>query len=267
VRTSDAAPPSSYATAMAEAGHPAVDAAEPRRAAPIESHTVTSGSTRLGAVTISAASTMQAAPPMPPPPRPLMRQSDSGIARAQQWEEVVSAMAAQATAGGIWNKLARGIETEAELVEFFRRRQASDKGGKQLHIASAIKVVNNASLQNFATSRHLHLHPMKAHRAGDTLLFHGCPQEAATNIQADGLKIGYSSNGMLGRGLYGAPDPRKSLQYCKDSPNGKFMFVCRFNLKESKHAGPSTAHRNSIFDEFCIFDERHVVVLWMIKVR
>ena len=70
---------------------------------------------------------------------------------------------------------------------------------------------------------------------------------------------------MLGRGLYGAPDPRKSLQYCKNSENGKFMFVCRFNLREAKHAGPTTQHRNSIFDEFCIFDERHVVVLWMIK--
>jgi hypothetical protein len=85
--------------------------------------------------------------------------------------------------------------------------------------------------------------------------------------QADGLKIGFASNGMLGRGLYGAPDPRKSLQYCKDSPNGRFMFLCRFNLKEAKHAGPETKHRNSIFDEFCIYDEKHVVVLWMLKLK
>ena len=84
-----------------------------------------------------------------------------------------------------------------------------------------------------------------------------------TNVQAMGSIV--FANGMLGRGLYGAPDPRKSLQYCKDSAHGKFMFVCRFNLSAAKRAGPDTAHRNSIFDEFCVYDERHVVVLWMLK--
>jgi penicillin-binding protein 2 len=54
-------------------------------------------------------------PPMPPPPRPLLRQSDSSVARAQQWDEVVSAMAAQATGSGLWNRLARGVETEQSL--------------------------------------------------------------------------------------------------------------------------------------------------------
>ena len=107
----------------------------------------------------------------------------------------------------------------------------------------------------------------KASRSGDTFLFHGCSQESATNVQADGLKIRYASNGMLGRGLYGAPDPRKSEQFCKHSTNGKFMFVCRFNLKHAKHAGPSTEHRNTVFEEFCVYDEKHVVVLWMVKLR
>ena len=65
---------------------------------------------------------------------------------------------------------------------------------------------------------------------------------------------------MLGRGLYGAPDPRKSLQYCRSA--NKFMFICRYNLASpAQHAGPSTQHRNSIFDEFCVYDERRVVVL------
>ena len=59
-------------------------------------------------------------------------------------------------------------------------------------------------------------------------------------------------------------DPRKSLQYCR-SPN-KFMFICRYNLYNAEHAGPSTAHRNSVFDEFCVYDESHVVILWMLKV-
>ena len=107
----------------------------------------------------------------------------------------------------------------------------------------------------------------QANGSWDTFLFHGCTQESATNIQADGLKIRYAANGMLGRGLYGAPDPRKSAQFCKDSPNGKFMFICRFNLKHAKHAGPATEHRNTIYDEFCVYDDQHVVILWMLKLR
>ena len=49
--------------------------------------------------------------------------------------------------------------------------------------------------------------------------------------RADGLKMGYAANGMLGKGLYGAPDPRKSEQFCKNSANGKFMFVCRMECR------------------------------------
>ena len=46
------------------------------------------------------------------------------------------------------------------------------------------------------------------------------------------------------------------------------MFICRFRLDASaKHAGPRTQHRNTVFDEFCVYDERHVVVLWMLKVK
>ena len=70
---------------------------------------------------------------------------------------------------------------------------------------------------------------------------------------------------MLGNGIYGAPDPRKSLQYCTNPQHGTFMFVCRFNLIAAKRAGPGTQHRNSVYDEFCVFDDRHVVVLWMLK--
>ena len=104
-----------------------------------------------------------------------------------------------------------------------------------------------------------------AKRTADAFLFHGCPQASATNIQTDGLCMSFASNGMLGRGLYGAPDPRKSERYCKDSKDGKFMFVCRFNLSAAKRAGPATNHRNSVYDEVCVYEDRHVVVLWMIK--
>ena len=76
----------------------------------------------------------------------------------------------------------------------------------------------------------------------------------------------YAAQGMLGCGLYGAPDPRKSKSYCGNSRHGSFMFLCRFNLSGARHAGPATPHQNSVFDEFCVYDERHVVVLWMLKV-
>ena len=93
---------------------------------------------------------------------------------------------------------------------------------------------------------------------------------AATNIQAEGLSIRYAAQGMLGRGLYGAPDPRKSLQYCISRGNGQgqqghFMFICRFNLAGAQSAGTSTPHRNSLYDEHCVFQDEQVVVLWMLK--
>ena len=79
------------------------------------------------------------------------------------------------------------------------------------------------------------------------------------------MRMGSLRSRASGRGNPPAPDPRKSLQYCKDSSHGKFMFVCRYNLSHAKRAGPDTSHRNTVFDEFCVFDERHVVVLWMVK--
>ena len=45
------------------------------------------------------------------------------------------------------------------------------------------------------------------------------------------------------------------------------MFICRYNLSAAQHAGPNTNHRNKTFHEFCVYDESHVVVLWMLKIR
>lgn len=133
-------------------------------------------------------------------------------------------------------------------------------------------MANPRSLRAFVRARTFDVNPLQAFSRqprADTLVFHGCPQVAATNIQAQGLTLEFAANGMLGKGLYGAPDPRKSVGYCHkpnaDNPNGDFMFICRFNLSGASHAGPSTLHRNSVFDEFCVFDEKHVVVLWMLK--
>ena len=236
-----------------------------------------------GAAEATAASDPSPQPVVGLAQKPPLPRSDSGFARALQFEEYklsVSAAAAKATqaaqaaqaaaqaadGGGLWHKLARGIETEAELQQFFARRQSNSKGGRVLAIQSAVKVVNNACLHAFASAHKADINALKASKSkADSYLFHGCSQTSATNIQADGLRIGFAANGMLGRGLYGAPDPRKSLQYCKNSENGKFMFVCRFNLSAAKRAGPDTNHRNTIFDEFCVYDDRHVVVLWMLK--
>ena len=235
-----------------------------------------------------------AAPPVPPrPPLRVLGRTDSQFAREKQWEEYQYALQAaakdaaasaaltasalqQATSaaaassssasGGLWHRLARGIETEAELHQFFARRQAkATPDGKRLHIASCVKLVNNEKLYAFASAGSFHTSAQKAYHHGDTFLFHGCPQASATNIQADGLCMSFASNGMLGKGLYGAPDPRKSERYCKNSTDGKFMFVCRFNLSAAKYAGPNTQHRNSVYEEFCVYDDRHVVVLWMVK--
>ena len=133
-----------------------------------------------------------------------------------------------------------------------------------MRIAEVVKVENPRTLSAFQSAASFHIRPLEAHRRhGDSLLFHGCPQDVAANIQATGLLLSFAANGMLGRGLYGAPDPRKSLSYCR-SPE-KFMLICRFNLSGALHAGPNTRHRNSTFDEFCVFEERHVVVLWLLK--
>ena len=58
----------------------------------------------------------------------------------------------------------------------------------------------------------------------------------------------------------GAPDPRKSLQYC-DGKNGYFMFICRFHLAKGHRYA-----QNKTFDEYCVYNEKHVVALWMLKV-
>ena len=67
---------------------------------------------------------------------------------------------------------------------------------------------------------------------------------------------------MLGVGVYGAPDPRKAAQYAHAGQNGRFMFLCRFNL-----TGNSRHHQNMQFAEYCVYEESKVAVLWMLKIR
>ena len=169
----------------------------------------------------------------------------------------------------LWEQLAKGIETEDKLRAFFERRQDTRNCGHQkLRITASVKIDNEGLLQRFKhTGNAPNLNPKDAYnKSGETFLFHGSPEQLNPNIQAEGLKMsfaGTSHGTMLGNGIYGAPDPRKSLQYCANPQHGMFMFVCRFNLlkRVDKYA------QNNVFDEYCIFDDRRVVVLWMIKVE
>ena len=172
-------------------------------------------------------------------------------------------------AGLGWANWAEEVGSRQQARDFFHRRQRrSINGEPKLRIESIVKVENVETLSRFQSTGSFNINPLQAHQQHrDTLLFHGCPDAAAPNIQADGLLLKYAKNGMLGKGLYGAPEPRKSAHFCGSSEE-KFMFICRFRLDASaKHAGPSTQHRNTLFDEFCVYDERHVVVLWMLKVK
>lgn len=188
---------------------------------------------------------------------------------ARRCEEQAQREQYPAVAPSRWADLADEVADEGSLRAFFARRQ--DKSGPDLRsplqIDRVVRLENPRSLSEFVGGPSFALDPLEAHRrGGDTLLFHGCSQEAASNIQATGLLLSYAANGMLGKGLYGAPDPRKSLNYCKSAE--RFIFVCRFNLSgNTRHAGPSTQHRNSVFDEFCVYDEKKVVVLWMVKLH
>ena len=184
-------------------------------------------------------------------------------------------------ADALWAQLAEGITTEKAVKEFFDRRQSKAGGSvfnpwsgntmvmpPQLKIKQIIKVVNHSRLKAFKKAGGFEINPLKAGlQHADSLLFHGCAPDAASNIQAEGLLLKFMGKHglMLGPGLYGAPDPRKSATYAKDLGFGKFLFICRFNLSNAKHAGPGTGHKNFVFNEFCVPNEEQVVVLWMIK--
>jgi hypothetical protein len=169
----------------------------------------------------------------------------------------------------LWDKLASGIETKSKLHALFDSRQQNQRStDPRLRILSSTKCDNDDLMRQFRSSGRFQLDPKNAHaQSCDTFLFHGAKDAVMPNIQSEGLKMRYAGSAhgvMLGNGVYGAPDPRKSLQYCSGQ-HGRFMFVCRFVLKKS---GPSAAKfaMNSVYEEFCIFDDREVVVLWMIKV-
>ena len=178
----------------------------------------------------------------------------------------------------IWTQLAEGIVTKEDVLAMFNRRQRTHATGSKLKLVEATKVITDARLKAFDSSGHkAHLNHNDARNSVcgtyDTFLFHGCNSASVANIQSDGLLIKFAKEGMLGAGIYGAPDPRKSFQYTNkhsashSAGSADFMFVCRFNLEGAQHAGPLTKHRNSLFDEYCIYSDVRCVVLWVLKVQ
>jgi len=167
-----------------------------------------------------------------------------------------------------WDELAWGIETLEKVQEFFKRRMRAGQGRK-LTLRHASKVINISALHGFRSSTRnvgdANMNPHVAAHASnkDTFLFHGAPEASMANIQVEGLSMRFANVGMLGRGIYGAPDPRKSAQYCGQQlpVNGKFLLICRFNLSGAQYA------RNSLYDEYCVDDASKVTVLWLLKVE
>ena len=216
----------------------------------------------------------------------------------------------------LWKGLAKGIEDEKALKTFMEKRQADtekESGGrlekhpdgryKRLEILQATRNLCAEVLQAFADKETKYFaDPLEAfkhkggkngeafkHKVGEngvsTLMFHGCPGSAAENIDLTGFRMDFFHRGMLGtnasagKGLYGAPDPRKSMVYAlkgdpldQKTPDERIMYVCRFYLsgeggKEARHAGPGTGNNNHIFHEMCVFDNTHVVPIWKLKVK
>lgn len=173
--------------------------------------------------------------------------------------------------------LFEGLRCVDDVHKFFERRQRGPADGQitRLKIEAAVRIAHPDALDSYVASNGLtstggfDINPLAAHsNGGETFLFHGTNEASVANIQATGRpSVRFAEPGMLGKGIYGAPDPRKSANYCKSGVNGRFMFICRFNLEHALHAGPHTGHRNTLFDEFCVFNDTHVVVLWMLKLQ
>ncbi len=173
----------------------------------------------------------------------------------------------------LWSTLASGIETQSQVKKFFNRRMEDSIDCPKLTFVSAAPNINDESLRNFKSAGGFSRCPGKAKREQrDTFLFHGTPQIAVGNIALGGLDKRFAkATGMLGAGIYGAPDPRKSAHYAKNADGGqdeyKFMFICRFNMRNATHAGPGTGHRNTMFHEYMVPENSDVVVLWMLKFK
>jgi len=85
-------------------------------------------------------------------------------------------------------------------------------------------------------------------------LFHGTSHDACLSIAKSGFRMGVG--GMLGGGIYFAPNPGKSSHYCDGH---KMMLLCRVNLSNSRYA------ENAIFQEYCIYDVSSVLPVYVLR--
>lgn len=174
----------------------------------------------------------------------------------QPWQQPVLALGTAR-----WLTLASSWNTEQAVRELFERRCQHT-----LQVESVTAVHHGASLNAFSAGNlGGNADPPIAHSYSqcqtDALLFHGTNEANVANIMAGGLKLKFAKAGMLGAGIYGAPDPRKANQYVPAGQHGRFMFLCRFNTTGGRN------QQNVLFTEYCVYDESKVVVLWMLKVR
>jgi hypothetical protein len=179
-----------------------------------------------------------------------------------------------ADAVGSWAALARGLETPKKLEAFFAVRQStpgSTDPKLRIKPGSATKIDNPTLLAKFAphSTRKLLMDPPLGHEYPsafgqdcDLFLFHGSASGNMGNIHSEGLKgtMPAAHGTMLGNGVYGAPDPRKSWLYC-GGQHGNFMIVCRFAVPKAFFK------TNRFYKEFCVPEEAMCVPLWQIKVE
>ena len=77
-------------------------------------------------------------------------------------------------------------------------------------------------------------------------LYHGTTEENILSIIYETDKTGFlkSEKGMLGSGVYFAPDPGKTKYYSKD--NQDFLLIAKVNLEDNKY------RQDKIYDEYCV---------------
>jgi len=84
-------------------------------------------------------------------------------------------------------------------------------------------------------------------------LFHGTSKNACYSIAKTGYQMGTA--GMLGGGIYFAPNPLKSQYYCDSN---RMMLLSRVNLEGSEYA------QNAIYQEYCIYSIKQAIPVYII---
>jgi len=181
--------------------------------------------------------------------KPFNSNSNSHSKKSKSRKKPASKIRAGATP---WESLAGDCSSLEGLQRLFEARQADSKNWGKLKFVAASKVENNALLKRFKPGKQC------------SLLFHGTDEAKVANISIEGLQMSFGTNGNLGVGLYGAPNPCKAYTYTSGD-HGRYIFLCAYNLDQAKSG--SFGFSSGKFLEYCVPSDHHVVVLWMIKVE